>query len=258
VADWVARPLLAPIDNRAEAVAQAIAVRAGAAFAVSKTINAALSLAEHVTVSANVVLVEGSVQPAALLTPVNDLVEQFARIMLAVAGSALLIELLLHIGAGYGTWVLLAVPLALFALGAAMPARFQAARVKRLAYFAILVAVLVRIALPLALVATGAISDRYLAERYQAANAGLEVLQTKTADAADAAQTAEDEGWTTMVLGSVKRAMAVIRESFGNTFQDVVTIVTVFFMETVVLPLLIVLALWRGLFLLLPRSGRGA
>jgi hypothetical protein len=121
VADRVARPLLAPVDDRAEVVVSGIATRAAAAFAVSKTINAALSFAEEVTISGSVVVVEGSVQPAALLKPVNNLVDQFARVMLAVAASALAIELLLHIGAGYGTWILLALPLLLFAAARLAP-----------------------------------------------------------------------------------------------------------------------------------------
>ncbi len=257
VFDWLARPVLGPLlDAPAEEVAQGIALRAGAAFAVSKTINAALSFAEEVTVTGDAFIVEGSVHPAALLKPVNNLVDQFARIMLVVAASALLIEFLLHIGAGYGTWVLLALPLALFAVHASARGTSLAPRIRRLAAFALLLAVLVRVALPVALVTTGAISDRFLADRFEQANAGMEVLRDKSDQAAEAAEVAEDGSWTKSVLDSVRSAFAIVREKFGETFTNIVTMVTVFVLETIVLPVVVVLALWRGLFLVAARGER--
>ncbi len=256
VFDRMSEPLLDPLDTGAEAVAAGIGERAAQAFLVSKGINAALSFAERVTVTGDVFILEGSVQPAAALTPINNLVDQFARIMLVVAASALLIEFLLHIGAGYGTSVLLALPLALFALGLLSQGRSYAPAIRRVACFTAVVAVLVRLALPLALVVTGAVADHYLAERYREANAGLEVLRVRTDAAADAAAVAEDKTWTASVVEAVQATFAMVRETFDDTFKDVVTMVTVFFLETVLLPLLIVLALWRSLGLLMARAER--
>jgi hypothetical protein len=249
----VARPLLAPVDSRAELVVSGIATRAAAAFAVSKTINAALSFAEEVTISGSVVVVEGSVQPAALLKPVNNLVDQFARVMLAVAASALVIELLLHIGAGYGTWILLALPLLLFAAARLSPGAPWAARVLRVARATAILAVVVRLAVPLSLVLTGFVSDSYLAARYETASAGLEVLRETSDAAAGAVEEADALSWAGHVRQAVTHTLTLVGESFGNTFHDVVTLVTVFVMETVLLPLLIVAALYRGLHLLLER-----
>ena len=256
VFDWLSRPLLRPLDTRAEAVAEGIALRAGAAFALSKTINAALSFAEDVTVSGSAVFVQASAQPGAILKPVNNLVDQFARIMLVVAAGALLIEILLHIGAGYGASLLLALPLlALAALALARGTRW-APRLRRLAWGTAVLAVVVRLALPLALLATGAVSDRFLSDRYAAATAGLGDLEAKSAAAAAAAQIAEEKSWTQSVTDGVKSTFAMIGETFTGTFHDVVTMVTVFFVETVLLPLLLVLALWRGLAFLVPRPQR--
>ena len=50
VVEFVARPLLAPVDSRAEAVVSGIATRAAAAFAISKTIERGASFAEDVTI----------------------------------------------------------------------------------------------------------------------------------------------------------------------------------------------------------------
>lgn len=255
--DTLAGPALAPLDTRAEAVAEGIAVRAGAAFAVSKTINAALSFAEEVTITGSAFVVEGSMQPAAVLRPVNNLVDQFARIMLVVAASALLIEILLHIGAGYGTWILLAIPLALFAVGILRPDAAWGQRVLRVARDAAVLAVVLRLALPVALMLTGAVSDRFLADRYDDASAGLEVLQETSDAAAGAAEEANATGWTGQVREAVTQALSLVSESFGNTFHNVVTLVTVFLMETVLLPLAIVFLLYRGLYLLFGRHSRG-
>ncbi len=254
--DWLARPVLGPLDVRAEQVIKDVAGRAAAAFAVSKTINAALSFAEEVTVSGGVVFLEGSMQPAAALAPVNNLVDQFARIMLVVAATALLIELLLQIGAGFGTSLLLALTLLLFAVHAFARGAAVAPRIKRLAYFAGVLVVVVRVVLPLTLVATGAISDRFLDDHYQSANQGLQLLETRTDAYADAAEAAESESWAETLKDSVRRAYALVRETFADTFQDVVTIVTVFALETIVLPLLIALMLWRSLLLMTLRGER--
>ncbi|MFO1142784.1 MAG: hypothetical protein U1E59_10380 [Amaricoccus sp.] len=260
VVDKVAGPVLGPLlDAPADEVAQEIAIRAGKAFAVSKTINAALSFAEKVTVTGDAFIVEGSIQPAAALTPINNLIDQFARIMLVVAASALTIDLLLKIGAGYGTWLLLAFPLILFAASMALGHLAWAPRVRRVAWFALVVAVVVRLALPIALVTTGAVSDHYLAEHYRNANAGLELLQSKTDAAAVAVDAAESKGWVAAVKDAVTGAFSAVKESFTGTFDDIVTMVTIFFLETVVLPLAIILALWRGTFLLLsPGVRRGS
>lgn len=250
VVDTLSRPVLEPLDLRAEAVAEGIALRAGAAFAVSKTINAALSFAEEVTVTGSAFVVEGSMQPAAVLKPINNLVDQFARIMLVVAASALLIEILLHIGAGYGTWVLLAAPLALFAVGMLRPEVVWARRIMGVARAAMVLAVVLRLALPVALMLTGAISETFLLDRYDDARAGLEVLRDTSDAAAGAAEDADESGWTGQVSSAVSQALTLVGESFGNTFHNVVTLVTVFFMETVLLPLAIVFGLYRGLKLL--------
>lgn len=254
VFDRLATPLLAPLDSRAEAIAQGIAVRAGAAFAVSKTINAALSFAEEVTLSGSAVFVEASAQPGAILKPVNNLVDQFARIMLVVAAAALLMELLLHIGAGYGTSLALALPLLFLAALLLVRGTRWAPRLRRLAWATAVLAVVVRLALPLALLATGAVSDRFLAGRYAEANAGLGALEAQSAAAADAAEAAEEESWTRSVTEGVAHAFSLVGETFSGVFHDVVTMVTVFFLETALLPLLLVLALWRGLAFLVPRG----
>lgn len=253
VVDLVLRPFLGRVDARAEEVAQGIALRAGTAFAVSKTINAALSMMEEVTLTGSAVVVGGSLHPAAFLKPINNLVDQFARIMLVVAAGALLMELLLHLGAGYGTSVVLAAPLALLAFHFARPDAAFCPRARRLGTFLLILAVVVRFALPVALIVTGSISDRYLAERYEAATRGLEHLQEQ-ADAAAAA--AEDQGWGRSVLDAVTGSVDAIRASFSSTFDDVVTMVTVFFLETVLLPLSVILAIWRGLILVTASDGR--
>ena len=255
VFDWLSRPVLSPLlDAPAEEVASGFATRAGAAFAVSKAINAALSFAEEVTVTGDAVFVEASARPAALLRPISNLVDQFARIMLIVAASALLIEVLLHFGAGYGTGLVLALPFALFACTgslAAPPSPRDCGGLPTPPSFSPWSSVWRCL---LALGATGATSARFLADRYRQANAGLEVLRTKTDATADVAGEADSNGWTAS-CGRVKDASPMVSETFDDTFHDVATLITVF-LQTVHLPLLLVLALWRGLTMIAARDER--
>lgn len=256
VFDFVARPLLRPLDSQARAVVDGIAFRAGTAFAVSKTINAALSFAEDVTITGSAFVVEGSVQPAALLKPVNNLVDQFARIMLAVAASALVIEILLRIGAGYGTWILVTLPLGLFAAATFRPQAAWAPRILRVARATAVLAVVVRLALPLALGLSGSVSDRFLADRYHDASAGLDVLSEASDTAAEAVQEANAASWPGKLRSAVSGALSLVGESFSDTFHNIVTLVTIFFMETILLPLMILFLLYRGLHLLTARRDR--
>jgi hypothetical protein len=257
--------ILAPLgldalDRTARETVRGVMVRAGAAFAISKTINAALSIAQEITLSASV-FVGASVNPARFLEPVNNLVDQFALVMLLAAAAAAAIEILLALGTAVGARLILPLALVLLALSQLLPApRPAAARLARLGASAMLLALVVRLVLPLALAMTGALSDRFLEERYTRATAGIEQVERRAEDAAgqaaaDPSLFQQSREWTE----SIWRTTSLIGESFDSLFEDVVTLVTVFLLETVLLPLAILWLGYRALLVLIaPAAGTGA
>jgi hypothetical protein len=243
------------VDVPAQDVIHDVAVRAAAAFAVSKTINAALSFVEEITVSGSF-FVGASFNPASFLEPVNNLVDQFALVMLMVAASAALIGLLLTVGKAVGLSVVVPVALLLFALqraGDAYGWKWMP-KLHRLAMAAIVLAFVVRIALPLAVVLTGQISDRYFAEPFAEANSGLKLVEERAQEVASAVvvEGGSEEGFIGRISdgaadagNAVKNAMSMVRESFDGLFSNVVTMITIFVLETVLLPLALVWLLYR-------------
>lgn len=263
--------LLAALDAKAHAVVQDITLRAGAAFAISKTINAALSFAQEVTISGGIGVAGASANPARFLEPVNNLVDQFALVMLAAAAAAAVIDVLMTLGGAWGIALFLPVGLGLLAVrwvGEAF-GWSGARRFGRLGLSVVVLALVARIGLPLAVLLTGTISDQFLAERYDRANAGLQLVEEQAEAAAGeaarleqgaVAAPAEPGIWGNLWdLGSgaargltdVTGALSLLGASFDGLFDDVVTLVTVFLLETLVLPLLLVWLLYRGLAVLL-------
>ena len=235
---------LSAIDTSAAETIRNIALRAGAAFAVAKTINAGLSFVQEISVSGSIVFASGTVHPASFLDPVNNLVDQFALAMLLVAAAAALIGLLTHMGASLGLSVFAAAGLALLAASLALGPTYgrRARPLWRLAVAAFSIAFLLRLALPAALAFSGAISDHLLAEPYEVAQAELQNVEDIVERTASEST---EEGWFDNAAGKAARAFAGIGDRFDNLFESVVTMIAIFVIETVILPLALLWVLYR-------------
>ena len=98
---------LAPIDAPASDRVDAGLKRALASFATARALNAVISVAQGTEVSAQPLGVGVNLAPGQALDPVNDVVEQFANLMLAASVSFGVQKMLIG-GSGY--W-LVSVPL---------------------------------------------------------------------------------------------------------------------------------------------------
>lgn len=94
----VALAWLKPLDRGAEAHVKAGLKRALATYAVARTINGLVSVAQETGVAVQPGGVGMTFAPGQLLDPVNDLVEQVSSVMLAVSVSFGIQLLLLHLG----------------------------------------------------------------------------------------------------------------------------------------------------------------
>src|SRR6478752_5976326 len=91
---------LRPLDATAREYVDTGFKRALVTFASARALNALISLAQSATVSVQVGA-GGSIQPGAVLDPIDDLVEQFSLVMLAATLSFAIQSLLISV---LGAW----------------------------------------------------------------------------------------------------------------------------------------------------------
>lgn len=215
--------------------------RAALAFLTARGLNAALSLAQSAQVG---VFVSG--QPGAVLEPVDDLVESLSDVMLVTFVAIGTQEVLLHVGDDLAFDLLLPLALAVTALGLWRPAGFR-----RWGLWLLMLTLFVRVLIPVATAAGRWVKDRYLGAETEAALERLARLETTLADLVD--PEALLGALETMFAGDVGgRASQVV--------DDLVTLLSVFLFETVILPLLtagLLYLLLRGCARALTASLRG-
>lgn len=246
--------------------------RAVVAFTIAKTINAALSVAEEVTVSGGVGVAGVGVSPGQVLDPVDDLIEQFSIAMLIVAVIAQSLEMLLPIGAAWGFGPILATALFALALGVLLGSAGSeraAGASRRFGRALIVLALLFRFGVPAATVATDWVASEFLDGRYAAAQEGIGTLAERADAVAESAREVQVEGESEGLIGrfvdrmsgglsDLGAALSLLRTNFDEAFQDIVTLLVVFLLETLLLPLFFLWLAWR-LFraLVAGAAGRG-
>src|SRR5690606_11320157 len=164
------------IDAGALAEIEDLRNRAAAAFAIGKTINAAISVAKEITVSGGLGLAGMAVSPGQVLDPIDDLIEQFATAMLLVAMAAQPVDVLLPIGIAWGLGRVLAAAACVLAGAIRLRQTGLAGAARGLLRFGrvlLALAVLLRFGIPLASLATDLVAAEFLDSRFAAAQEGI-------------------------------------------------------------------------------------
>ena len=260
VAAVAALPVL---DQRAADNYDTLFQRALVTFALARTLNGVISAVQGTEVAVQPAGVGVTLTPGEILDPVNDLVERFSWIMLGATVSLGIQNVLLEISAW---WVLqgVVVALALALLAFLWAGRGASAPARRWLSRALLVALFLRFAVPLTLIANEAIYELFLESRYQestgviqAAGSEIEALGEAQLEEAGAAQ----PGLLDSMLGPLREAwdqaaeaaslgerVAVIQARAGALIEHLIQLSVVFVLQTGIVPILF---LW--LFLQLAR-----
>jgi len=243
------------LDQRAAANYESLFQRALVTFALARTLNGVISAVQGTELALQPAGVGVTLTPGEVLDPVNDLVERFSWIMLGATVSLGIQNVLLEVSAW---WVLqaLVVGLALWLVLLRWRGPPAGGAGRAWLWRALLVAVFLRFAVPLTLVANEAVYDLFLESRYtqsteviEAAGAALEDLEAAQREAA--AQGAEDEeaGWFDGILGGLGEAwsstgapgfgerLEAIQARAGALIEHVIQLSVVFVLQTGVLPL---------------------
>ena len=168
------RPLRG-IDERASSYLNRTMLKAGMTFAVARGLNGIVSVIQESRIGFDFI-VSGDLALFELLDPVNDLIEKFSTIMIVSTVSLGIQKILLEIGRWVGVRILFTFSFLLLLAGVVLPDRFGDAR-RRVTAFAgrmLVVAVVIRVVIPVVSLVSSGIDVLFLDEKYRSAKSFLE------------------------------------------------------------------------------------
>ena len=247
VAALVALSSLTSVDRAAEQDFDALFHRALITFALARTLNGVISAVQGTELALQPAGVGVTLTPGEVLDPVNDLVERFSWIMLGATLSLGVQQVLLDIGQWWGTRLVLAL-LAVAWLGLRLW-RSDWRIAEQTLLRALVIALFIRFAVPLALIANEAVYTQFLEARYEestqvieSAGAEIEAVHEKSA-----AQLPESEAGFLDSIGrawnvtreslNLKEKMSVIKARATEVIEHLIQLSVVFILQTGILPL---------------------
>ena len=220
--------------------------RALVSFAVARTLNAIISVAQGTEVSLQPLGVGVNLTIGQVLDPVNDVIEQFSSLMLVASVVFGIQKVLVGIGAH---WV---VSLLLTAIAVWWAVLFwRSRRAPPLLAQALVVMLMLRFAIPVATIGSDLLFQQFLAGDYLASQQALDRTAVQVDKAGVAAAPAENQGLIERIKGWAGSQGTAWRERFEGLKQaaeqateHVIRLMVIFILQTLVLP---VAMLW-GLF----------
>lgn len=236
----VAGAWLAPLDEAAAPQIESGLKRALASFAAARALNAVISVAQGTEVALEPGGLGVTLAPGQALDPVNDVVEQFATMMLS-ASIAFGVQLaLLKFGAFWGVSLLLSAAALLWAW-AHWRGRASPGWLVRL----VVALLLARFAIPLAAIGSEAAFQLFLAKDYAVAQAGIEQSASRLPglESPEAGSRAPEtlverlKRWWSQGSDAGDRVDR-LKQAVEGTVEHIVKVIVVFLLQTLVVPLL--------------------
>ena len=235
----------ASIQDRANQQVDDGLKRAVVSFAAAKTLNAAISVAQGTKSRCQPVGVGLTVTVGQALDPLNDLVEQFAGLMLtaSVAFGVQKVCSRSGLSGSVDGGECLAALWALLYLRGTAP--FWLSRV-------LFVLVLVRFAIPVITIGSDRIFQGFLADNYQQAQQSLDVISANASkpviqvpgESRDRSVWDKLKNWgDSGGLLDVKARVAELREAVDKATDHIIDLMVVFVMQTIIVPIILLWAL---------------
>ncbi len=236
---------LKPLEIAASHQVDAGLKRALVSFATARALNAIISVVQGTDVSVEPAGVGIKFAPGQALRPINDLVAQFAELMLAASVSFGVMKVLLGMGSHWAVSVLLS----LFAL-AWFGLRWRGREAPVWLARILLVLLLVRFAVPLVTLGSDALFRKFLDGDYAASQnaidgntAQLATLSLPPSDAG-AGMGERIKGWWSKNVDLSAR-IEKLKQVASLLTEHIVKLIVIFLMQTLVMPLLLFWALYR-------------
>lgn len=255
----------ANVDTTATRYLDAAMGRAIATFAVVRGLNGIISAVQGTALAVSPAGVGVTLTIGEVLDPLNDLAEQFSWIMLLSTTSLGIQRVLLEIGWRWGLKILLPAALLFFLAGRLWPFPTRGAFWSRIGRRILLLALLVRFAIPGVTLASEGIYTIFLADRFNEATLKLETTRQNISDSGQLsleAPPSEEEPaaggrWRQALEGArnllgIQAHIETIRSHMAQLTDHIISLIVVFTFQTVIIPLAVLWVLARVLTSLIP------
>ena len=240
VCSWIA-PMDAPVMTQVDAGLK----RALVSFASARALNGLLSVLQAAQVDIKPAGIGVTLSPGQLLAPVNELVKHFADLMLLACVAFGIQKVLISIS---GYWV---VSGALTVVALAWTAcHFRQSHAPRWLSSALVLMLMLRFAIPVAMLGTDALSQKFLAADYTAAQSAIDATTSKAEKVkVPEPPTTDSKSWLPQMsnwipsLSEVKERYTKMLQAMEQSTEHIVKLIVVFLLQTLLLPLLLVWAL---------------
>lgn len=254
------------VDRLGDENAETAFKRALVTFAVARTLNGVISVAQGTEVAVEPAGVGVNFTVGQILDPINDLVEQFSAVMLVAATSLGLQNVLLGMTGWWGVTATL-VAVAAVALVVVWWPGERLRRWEPVVLRLLLVMFFLRFAMPLLVIGTSLVFDTFLAAEQQAATLALESTSEQIEELNQEASppTPADDS----LLGrlgamldesiesmNVRERLENLRDRVSNASEHIVNLIVIFVLQTILLPLAFLWLLVEGLKALAGRAAR--
>lgn len=243
-------------DRASQAHADALFRRALITFGTARGLDAVISAAQGTEIALSPAGMGVTLSAGELLDPLNDLVEQFATIMLLAATSLGIQSVALRISSWWGLTLVLAAASAAWLWIAWRGEPFAGAG--RMARRLLVVALALRFVLPAVTLTSRWAFDSFLAPQQEEA---LEVLEQTREEVGALAEVGEPEepspdgrSWTERLRAwwqdrapgaGIQERLLAFRDQVSAAVETIVRLIVVFVLQTIVLPLLLLWAAGR-------------
>lgn len=233
--------------------------RALVTFAIARTLNGVISVAQGTEVAVEPGGVGVNFTVGQILDPINDLIEQFSSVMLVATSSLGLQNILLNMTSWWGVTAFLVLAGLVLLVTTWWPGGMKAAT-NSVAVRLFLVAAFMRFALPILIVGTHVVFNAFLESEHDAATAVLEATSTEIEDfnqqeAAPGVGGDESslmdrlgEMWDSSVRQlNVSGRIERLKESASNASEQIINLIVIFILQTIILPLAFLWLVVNGL-----------
>lgn len=243
----------ADLDNYAEAYTEQGMQRALLTFAVSRSLNGVISVAQGTEIAISPAGVGLNFAPGQILDPINDLVERFSWVVMASATSLGIQRLFLEISSSTAISLCLLV-LSLFFLMSLWLPRLQSRHYltyKQVLHRALLILLFLRFTVPFVAIINHLVYLQFLQPEYEQSQAALSdssITLQKINDQTVQANIAVDDmdildkakQWfeNTNTRLNLSERLDAFSQAADEISQQVINMIVVFVLQTVVLPLL--------------------
>jgi hypothetical protein len=220
--------------------------RALLTFAAARTLNGVISAAQGTELSLEPGGIGINLSIGEVLDPINDLIEQFSGVMLVATSSLGLQNVLLRVTAWWGVSAALSIAAALSLIIVWAPP--LASLPARMALRVLLIASLLRFAIPALMVFSSLFFETFLAEQHMAATRALEATSEEIEEfnAEAAPPPAEDPSLVDQLgamLGDTLRTLNArerlenLRRQVSESVEHIIELIVIFAFQTIILPL---------------------